>query len=100
MFILAPTSDIELGKKYLIITAYKKLRPNQLSLAQGKICFRKLVNPLYYEGVSLYKPHILHRLMKLKHAKLVKTYGPRHERTCLPGFRQSETQSSLLSYND
>ena len=25
-------------------------------------------------------------------------YGPRHEKTCLRGFPQNETQTSLLSY--
>ena len=28
------------------------------------------------------------------------SYGPRREKTCLRGFRQSEFQSSLLSYRD
>ena len=27
-------------------------------------------------------------------------YGPRREKTCLWGFRQSEFQTSLLSYRD
>ena len=27
-------------------------------------------------------------------------YGPRREKTCLQGFRQSEFQTSLLSYRD
>ena len=27
-------------------------------------------------------------------------YGPRREKTCLRGFRQSEFQTSLLSYRD
>ena len=27
-------------------------------------------------------------------------YGPRREKTCLRGFRQSEIQTSLLSYRD
>ena len=31
---------------------------------------------------------------------LPETYGPRHEKTCLQGFRQSEVQTSLLSYRD
>ena len=26
--------------------------------------------------------------------------GPRYEKTCLPGFRQSDIQNSLLSYRD
>ena len=28
----------------------------------------------------------------------VPLYGPRREKTCLRGFRQSETQTSLLGY--
>ena len=27
-------------------------------------------------------------------------FGPRHGKTCLRGFRQSETQTSFLSYRD
>ena len=27
-------------------------------------------------------------------------YGPRHEKICLQGFRQSEIRTSLLSYRD
>ena len=27
-------------------------------------------------------------------------YGPRRDKTCLRGFRQSKTQTSLLSYSD
>ena len=27
-------------------------------------------------------------------------FGPRRDKTCLPGFQQSETQTSLLSYRD
>ena len=29
-----------------------------------------------------------------------RSYGPRREKTCLRGFRQSEIQTSLLSYRD
>ena len=29
-----------------------------------------------------------------------KVYGPRRDKTCLRGFRQSEIQASLLSYRD
>ena len=37
-------------------------------------------------------------IWKSKHLPL-KIYGPRREKTCLRGFRQSEIQTSLLSYN-
>ena len=32
--------------------------------------------------------------------KRVVLYGPRREKTCLLGFRQSEFQTDLLSYRD
>ena len=32
--------------------------------------------------------------------KIQCTYGPRCEKTCLPGLRQSQIQTSLLSYRD
>ena len=32
--------------------------------------------------------------------KVNKSLGPRREKTCLRGFRQSEFQTSLLSYRD
>ena len=35
----------------------------------------------------------------LQHSQQL-TYGPRREKTCLRGFRKSETQTSLLSYRD
>ena len=38
-FISEPTIIFEVGKKYLITTAYKKQRPNQISLTQGKLLF-------------------------------------------------------------
>ena len=34
-----------------------------------------------------------------RHQRLV-IYGPHREKTCLPGFRQSEFQTSLLSFRD
>ena len=30
----------------------------------------------------------------------LKTYGPRSEKNCLPGFRPGHAQTSLLSYRD
>ena len=43
-------------------------------------------------------------MMKLKvgtpHAFIYFLNGPHCDKTCLPGFRQSETQTSLLSYRD
>ena len=40
--------------------------------------------------------HIVQEMKKGMHAK----YGSPHDKTCLWGFRQSETQTSLLSYRD
>ena len=40
-------------------------------------------------------------LMKTKISKkLFYLYGPQQEKTCLRGFQQSQTQTSLLSYGD
>ena len=36
----------------------------------------------------------------ISHTVDVLKFGPRHEKTCLRGFRQSEIQTSLLSYRD
>ena len=33
------------------------------------------------------------------HSEVI-VYLPQHDKTCLRGFRQSETQTSLLSYRD
>ena len=37
---------------------------------------------------------------KCKYFKVHVLYGPRREKTCLRGFRQSEFQTNLLSYRD
>ena len=35
-----------------------------------------------------------------KDSEIASVFGPRRDKTCLRGFRQSEIQTSLLSYRD
>ena len=37
---------------------------------------------------------------KIREYQSPSIYGPRRDKTCLQGFRQNETQTSLLSYRD
>ena len=40
------------------------------------------------------------QLRQIREQQEVKLNGPRRDKTCLRGFRQSETQTSLLSIRD
>ena len=43
---------------------------------------------------------LLFKLLNVDSVMSVKTYEPRHEKTCLQGLRPGKTQTGLLSYRD
>ena len=43
---------------------------------------------------------LLFKLLHVDSVMSVKTYEPRHEKTCLRGLRLGKTQTGLLSYRD
>ena len=53
----------------------------------------RLSEPWLLADVIMIKPHVIAHLYSGK-------YGPRRDKTCLRGVRQSEFQNSLHSYRD
>ena len=52
------------------------------------------------ERVNMTQVCFIKSMKKILCLHIIMIYGPRLDKTCLRGFRQSKTQNSLLSYRD